>query len=142
MLKITTLIIFILSFITISGQSSIDSTSTEDILYSAVIVESVPTFNGGFDSLVSWMERNINFPEEELDNFRKETRVYASFIVEKDGSISTVKTYTIYDKFNQEVEKALIKMPNWIPAFEDNKPVRCRMRIPVNFKIEENKRRR
>jgi hypothetical protein len=142
MLKIITLSIFILSFVTISGQSSNDSTSTEDILYSAVIVDSIPTFNGGFDSLVNWMERNINFPEEELDNFRKETRVYASFIVEKDGSISTVKTYTIYDKFNQEVKKALIKMPNWIPAFEDNKPVRCRMRIPVNFKIEENKKRR
>lgn len=142
MLKVITVIVFILNAFLVIGQDIKDSTSTEDILYSAVIVDSVPTFIGGFDSLNTWMLRTVKFPEEELDNYRKVTRVYASFIVEKDGSISDVKTYSIYEKFNQEVIKALTKMPNWIPAFEDNKPVRCRLRIPVNFRIEENKKRR
>ena len=47
----------------------------------------MPSFAGGFDAMFSWIEENLQYPQ---DAYKKSVggRVIVTFIVEKDGSLS------------------------------------------------------
>lgn len=76
-----------------------------------------------------------------VDNFR-ENKVKGKgnescelrFIIERDGSISTVEANGSNESFNKEAIRAISKVKTkWIPATIDNQPVRYRFRIPLNL---------
>lgn len=60
--------------------------------------------------------------------------IYASFIVNVDGSCSDFKIRRgISEQLDQEVLRVLKLMPKWNPALECDKPVRCRVTVPVKI---------
>ncbi len=97
--------------------------------------EKMPYFQGGQDSLTLFLKDNINYPQFEKEQGIEGT-VYISFIVEKDGTVSTVKIEKEVSNgpgFAREALRVVKLMPKWSPATLKGKPVRLSMTIPIKF---------
>lgn len=63
-------------------------------------------------------------------------RVYASFVVEKDGSITDIKIMrSPHPAMSGEAIRILKIMPNWIPGTLGGKPVRVKFSVPILFRL-------
>ena len=94
-----------------------------------------PSFPGGELELQKFFAENLNFPADCLDsNFSG--RIDIKFIVEKDGSISSIQ---INEKklgcaqLVNEATRVLMLMPKWIPGEVDGIKKRVLVRIPINI---------
>lgn len=101
-----------------------------------VVVEQDPEFPGGMDSLNAWIVRNLRYPEQA----RKENitgKVYVTFVVEKDGSISNPKILRyIGGGCEAEAVRVVKNMPRWNPGKQRGKPVRVQFNLPINFSLK------
>ncbi len=63
-------------------------------------------------------------------------KVFVDFIIEKDGSISSVKiTKSVHPKVDAEAIRMVQSMPTMhAPAYVDGKPVRMSYTLPINVK--------
>lgn len=98
------------------------------------VVEQMPKFPGGNDSLLLHIARNIKYPSNEsIQNI--EGKVICRFIVNKDGSISNIEIIrgldTLLDKAALDVIKSL---PNFIPGKQNGVNVSVWYIIPIHFK--------
>ena len=61
-----------------------------------------------------------------------------SFVVEKDGSVSTVKVMRgIGGGCDEEAVRVVKAMPKWKPGIKDGKPVRVSYMMPFTFKLSD-----
>lgn len=94
-------------------------------------------FPGGIDALMNFMLENVRYPQSSIE-INEQGRVFLSFIVAKDGSISDVKVVKgISDSLNAEAIRVVKSMPNWKPALLADQPVKSIVRIPVNFQLTD-----
>ncbi len=105
-----------------------DSVKGDDYIYS--VTEVKPEFPGGQEKFFKFVAANFVIPED-ADEFVK---VFVSFIVEKDGSLSNIKILrdTGYGT-GKEAVRVLKSSPKWKPAINDGKPVRCSYTIPISI---------
>lgn len=99
-------------------------------------VNEMPVFPGG--DIEKYLASKTNYPPEEAQLGVQGT-VYASFIIEKDGSVSTVKLERGISngrELNEEALRVLSEMPKWSPGKQDGHPVRIQYVIPIHFKIQ------
>ncbi|MGA1977406.1 MAG: energy transducer TonB [Bacteroidales bacterium] len=98
------------------------------------LVEVMPLFRGGgIDRFRQWVQARTNYPKEAIDKKIKGT-VYLTFIVEKDGSISTVTIIQgVNPLLDNEAARVISESPKWTPGQQRGKPVRVRYKIPMNF---------
>lgn len=97
------------------------------------VVEEDPQFPGGVEALYKYLAENIVYPMQAKDN-NISGRVYVSFVVEKDGSISDPKVLrNIGAGCGEEAVRVVQNMPRWTPGKNRGKPVRTRYNLPVNF---------
>lgn len=112
----------------------LERTTDQDSVYDVVTV--MPTFPGGMEQMMFWLSKNLTYPST------KETvsgKVIVSFIVEKDGSISTVKIAKgLHPAFDAEALRVVRAMPNWTPGENNGKKVRVSFMLPILFKMESN----
>lgn len=90
---------------------------------------------GDVSSFHKWVQEQIVYPAEAL---RKgiEGRVILSFIIEKDGSVSTIETKQTPDEsLAEEARRVASNSPRWKPGQQQGKIVRVRYLLPVDFKI-------
>lgn len=100
------------------------------------IAEVQPAFIGGDAARNKYFEINTKYPETARLN-RIVGTVYVSFIVNSDGSISSVGLLKGIDSGCDEEALRLIKnMPKWKPGIQSGKKVRVRVNLPVYFKIQ------
>lgn len=99
-------------------------------------VDKFPEFVGGEVAMSKWIGDNVKFPEMERQMGLGGV-AYVSFVVEKDGSISSVTTLNENDDvrpaFLNEGKRVIGEMPNWIPGENMGKKVRVRFMVPINF---------
>ena len=101
-----------------------------------LVVEEDPEFPGGMDSLKAFIERNLIYPQAARDN-KIEGKVYVTFTVEADGSISNVKVLRdIGGGCGEEAVRVVKMMPKWKPGKQRGKPVRTQFNLPVTFKLK------
>ena len=99
------------------------------------VVEQMPSFPGGMKALMNYLQENIKYPKDAQDA-KKEGRVIANFIVEKDGSISNVKIVrSIFPSLDAEAERIITAMPKWIPGMQNGENVRVKYTIPISFSL-------
>ncbi|MEI9946182.1 MAG: energy transducer TonB [Chitinophagaceae bacterium] len=91
-----------------------------------------PEFPGGFEALRKWLAKNLATPDQ-LEAGQTKT-VKARFVVDKDGSISTVEiVFSGGQDFDKEVVRACKRMPKWKPAVQNGEPVMTNYILPVTF---------
>lgn len=102
-----------------------------------IFAEVMPEFNGGFDSLYSYIKKNLKYPEWE----RKEGidgNVFVTFIVDEKGKIKEPKILKSVDRsrnFDKEVIKLINEMPNWKPGQENGQDVAVQFTLPIRFRL-------
>lgn len=95
-----------------------------------------PSFYGKEDSLQKWIMHNVIYPTDAIE-MNEQGRVYVSFIIEKDGSVSTIQIERgVSQSLDNEVRRLIKAMPVWTPGEYDGYLVRTKMRLPVNFTLE------
>lgn len=99
------------------------------------VVEESAEFPGGRESLISYLTTEINVPEK----FKGSGKVYVKFVVTKSGNIKNIvvlKTLVDCPECDDEVVRAVSKMPNWIPAKIDGEDVNCYYTLPINVQSD------
>lgn len=98
------------------------------------LVEVMPSFKGGgMEKFREYIRNHTNYPKEAVEKKIKGT-VYLSFVVERDGSVSTVTIMKgVNPLLDGEAVKVISDSPKWSPGLQRGLPVRVRYLIPVNF---------
>ena len=100
------------------------------------VAEIMPAFPGGEGKLFEFISKNIKYPQLARET-GTQGRVYISFIVEPDGSISHVELLRgIGAGCDEEAMRVVKAMPNWSPGRQCGKAVRVVYNLPVNFKLQ------
>ena len=118
----------------ISGNGSGDNaeTSVEDPT-PFELIEDQPVFSGGMEAMLKYLADNIKYPPKAKESGISGT-VIISFVVEKDGSVSTVKVVRgIGGGCNEEAVRVVRSMPKWSPGKQRGITVRTQFQIPLIF---------
>lgn len=104
------------------------------------VVEKMPEFpNGGMPGLMKYLSDNIRYPEA-AKVAGIQGRVTVVFVVDKDGSITNVKTLRGVDaELDKEAIRVISSMPKWIPGMQKGKAVKVRYTVPVMFRLPAGK---
>ena len=107
---------------------------SKDSIYT--VTEEMPQFPGGPNELMKYLGENIKYPQSAIDN-KIEGRVFVSFVIEKDGSVTNAEVLRGIDKnCDAEALRVVSSMPKWKPGInEDGDLVRCKFTVPVVFKL-------
>ncbi|MDB5136647.1 MAG: energy transducer TonB [Mucilaginibacter sp.] len=63
-------------------------------------------------------------------------KVFISFIVEKDGSLSDIKIIrSVSEDLDAEALRVIKGSPNWNPGIQNGKPVRVAYTMPLSFAL-------
>lgn len=104
-----------------------------DSVYASVDVE--PVFPQGMAGFYKYLTDSISYPAEAVKN-RKEGKVFVSFVVEKDGSITGVKVLrSVSPDIDAEAVRVVSKSPHWQPGTLDSRPVRTQYSMAISFKL-------
>lgn len=100
-----------------------------------LIVEQMPTFEGGdIKAFRQWIEARIA-PQKGADGKVLEGMVICSFVIETDGSVSEFTPLRSPDKrLTQEVERVVKLSPRWEAGRQRGQKVRVKFTLPVQFK--------
>lgn len=99
-------------------------------------VEEAPQFPGGYQELMSFLAKNIEYPTEAVQQ-KTEGKVICQFVVTSEGKITDVKVVRgVTSALDQEAVRVLECMPDWVPGKQDGKAVNVRFVIPINFKLQ------
>jgi TonB family protein len=100
------------------------------------VVEQMPQFPGGPAELMKFLGQNVRYPEEAHKN-NIQGRVIATFVVEKDGSISEASVAKSVDPLlDEEALRVVNSMPNWTPGRQNGEPVAVKYTIPISFRLQ------
>ena len=100
------------------------------------VVEVDPEFPGGEEALYKYLAENIKYPVMAKNN-KVEGRVYITFVIEKDGTVSDAKVLrSDNEELNAEALRVINAMPKWKPGTQRGVPVRVQYNIPITFKLQ------
>jgi protein TonB len=102
-----------------------------------VIVEDMPTFKGGdINRFREWVQKRVRYPELAAEN-GIQGRVFITFVVETNGTVSNVSITRSVDALLDEAAKeAVAASPKWEPGMQRGRPVRVRYSIPIIFQLQ------
>jgi TonB family protein len=128
-------LIFCLSFISIVAFSQTGSHNQDTLIYTAV--DEMPGYPGGDEARIRFIQSHIVYPEA-AKKAGIQGNVYATFVVEKDGSLTNIRILKgISGGCNEEVIRIVKAMPKWSPGKLHGKPVRVQFNLPVKFTLQK-----
>ena len=107
----------------------------DNTVYPALGLEVMPTPIGGEAVWNKFLSKNLRFPQQAQDA-GVSGRVFMSFVIEKDGSLSnfTVERGAGYG-MDEEATRVLKLAKAWKPGLQNGRPVRVKFIIPINFQF-------
>ena len=100
------------------------------------VVEQMPSFPGGPSALMAYLSSRVKYPAV-AEEKGIQGRVTVQFVVEKDGSVTDVKTMKSVDpSLDREAERVVKSMPKWIPGKQNGSAVRVKYFVPVVFRLQ------
>ena len=85
---------------------------------------------------MQFLSSNVKYPKEAYEK-NVQGRVIASFVVEKDGSITeAVIRKSIDPLLDAEALRVIGSMPNWMPGMQNGEAVRVKYTVPITFKLQ------
>lgn len=103
-------------------------------------VDQMPEYPGGIEKLKAFIMENVSYPEEA----KKEGiqgKVFISFTVNKKGEVVDADVAKgVHASLDEEALRVVDLMPVWTPGKEDGKVVNVRFTMPVQFKLDSEKK--
>jgi TonB family protein len=103
-----------------------------------VIRDAEPSFPGGMQELLAFLKSNVVYPPAAKQHGNGDM-VFASFIVDVDGTIRDVKIVKgakTSVEFNEETLRVIDLMPKWIPAQKGGENIAAEVMLPIKFAIK------
>jgi periplasmic protein TonB len=99
------------------------------------MVEDTALPNDGMEKYYQYLLSNIRYPKEAKAK-GQQGKVFVSFIVELDGSISDLKVMKgASEDLNAEALRVVAAGGKWTPGRNNGTAVRQRMVLPINFRL-------
>jgi TonB family protein len=114
-----------------SPESSLEK-GTEDEVF--VVVEEIPRFVcEGYTDARDYFVKNVKYPQE-AEAEMLQGRVFITFIVDKDGSVTAAKVIRgVHEILDNEALRVVETMPKWIPGRQKGEPVKVSFTFPIIF---------
>ena len=104
-------------------------------VYSSAGLQVQPEFPGGIANFLKAVHNSFRIPEIDQN---LQAKIYVSFIVEKDGSLTAIKV--LRDPgygLGKEAERVLKSIKTkWSPGIQNGKPVRASFNLPITINIK------
>ncbi len=119
----------------IETGTATDGTGTGTETHIAEMLDKKPQFPGGIEKFYRYVGNNFRSP---MMDETKAIRIFVSFVVERDGSMSNIK---VINKPGQALEKEAIRVlqsikTKWTPGMLNSKPVRTAYNLPITVLID------
>ncbi|MDQ8006390.1 MAG: TonB family protein [Pedobacter sp.] len=89
--------------------------------------------NDDYRGFIKFIKANVNYPKAAIEN-QVQGNVYVSFVIEKDGSLSSAKVERSLGYGTDEEAIRVLKLSQkWKPGYENGKPVRTIYRTHISF---------
>jgi hypothetical protein len=106
----------------------------DNTVYNTSGIEVKPEFPGGIEKFYSFVQKNYQMPDQE----GLKGKVYVTFVVEKDGSLTDIKVLRdIGYGTGKEAIRVLKATPRWNPGEQNGKRVRCTFSVPISLQSAE-----
>jgi protein TonB len=100
------------------------------------VVEEMPSFPGGDEELLKYIQKNIKYPAIAREN-NITGRVYITFVVDKDGKVKDAKVLRgIGGGCDEEALRVVRTLPDWKPGRQNGRNVSVQYNLPVNFNLK------
>jgi len=97
-------------------------------------IETIAEYNGGMESFKNFIKNNYQFPKNYIP---KKGEIEASFIIERDGSLSSIKiTKELQNETGKELARILNTSEKWKPGTQNGKLVRTKQYIRLFIKTD------
>jgi protein TonB len=117
------------------GTNTSEGSGTGDEVYNTGDISDFPEFEGGMKAWYKFIQRNLRYPASAIEQ-GKQGKVFISFVIERDGSISDVKVMKgVGYGMDEEASRVIKKSPAWKPGKQNGKSVRVRFNMPITFSI-------
>lgn len=123
---------------TISVSNIKEPSLEEVVVHNYVPVAVPPMYPGGNEKFNNFLSKTIKYPVAAADNDIQGT-VNVNFIVEKDGSLSNLKTDRKLGFGLEEEAMRVLKLSKWLPAVQNGKAVRVAYSMPIKFTLDQDK---
>jgi len=101
-----------------------------------IVVEKMPEFAGGQAALLRYLQKHLRYPGSALAA-GVGGRVFMSFVVGADGSISDVTILKgLGYGLDEEAQRVVRQMPAWVPGYQSKHAVPVRFTLPITFAIQ------
>ncbi|MET4138833.1 TonB family protein [Pedobacter sp. UYP1] len=131
-----------LNLITITGSSAKNEQTAqtkEEPVYDFVTLTTPPSFPGGMENFYKFLGKSVKYPEEAVKN-NVEGKVFLSYIVEKDGTLTDIKVVRALGAGTDEEAVRVLKLsPKWTPGYSGKDPVRVKYNLPIGFTLTKEK---
>ena len=100
------------------------------------VVEEQPGYPGGDEARIKFLQENTKYPEEAKE-LGVQGKVFVTFVVEVDGSITDVRVLRgIGAGCDEEAIRVVKSMPRWVPGKQRGQPVRVQFNLPIKFTLQ------
>ena len=98
----------------------------------------MPAYPGGQNALEDYMNNNVEYPQNAIDN-NSEGTVNVQFVVDENGKVRDAKVVgkELGSGLDEEAVKVVSNMPKWTSGKVKGKNVKTRIVLPVTYKLEE-----
>nr|WP_199157103.1 M56 family metallopeptidase [Pedobacter sp. ASV2] len=109
----------------------------DDKVFDFLSIEKAPSFPGGMNKFYEYLSKTVKYPKAAIEN-NIQGKVFLSFIVEADGSLSDVTiTRGLGSGTDEEALRVIKESPKWYPGIASGKAVRVKFNINVNFTLSD-----
>jgi TonB family protein len=119
-----------------NGQTTATKTPRHEKVkagFGVSVVQTQPQFPGGDDSLVSYLRRNVHYPEQARLK-KEEGEVFVGFMVDTLGKIRDARVVSsIGEELDAEAMRVIQGMPDWKPGTAGGSPVNVHYIQPIDF---------
>ncbi|MFD2582864.1 TonB family protein [Pedobacter vanadiisoli] len=129
----------VISYLPKTTETETNSLKSENIdkVYDFVSIEKQPEFPGGIAKFYKYIGGSIKYPKLAQEN-NVQGKVFLSFVVEKDGSLSDIQiTRGLGSGTDEEAIRVLKESPKWNPGIQNGLAVRVKYNINVNFMLKD-----
>jgi TonB family protein len=128
-------ILIAIAFLAVFSVAKAQKTDTTKQAQIFAAVEQEPTPAEGMAKFYAYLQANTKYPDSAAKK-RIEGKVFVTFVVERDGSLSDVKILRgVSPDIDAEAIRVVRSAPKWKPGIQNNVAVRVQYSMAISFRL-------